>query len=58
MNFLSQEVLKKKFLEIKNKITQPVFKIFKIYGKNSDKKHGNDKALAAIFRKKNEFTKI
>jgi len=42
---------KKKFIEIKNKITIPSFKIFKIYGKNQDKKHGNDKAYAAIFRK-------
>ena len=43
---------KKKFFEIKNQITSPIFKTFKIYGKNNDKKHGDDKAFAAIFRKK------
>jgi len=42
----------KKFIKIKNKISVPIFNIFKIYGENSDKKHANDKAYAAIFRKK------
>ena len=41
-----------KFLEIKNQITEPILNIFNIYGKNNDKKYGNDKAIAAIFRKK------
>tara|TARA_Y100001970_G_C14237469_1_gene862735 strand:- start:1324 stop:1977 length:654 start_codon:yes stop_codon:yes gene_type:complete len=53
-----KEGFKEKFLEIKNKITKPIFHSFKIFGKNSDKLHGNVKSLAAIFRKNNEFTKI
>ena len=47
-----------KFIKIKNQITKPILNSFNIYGKNNDIKHGNDKALAVIFRKINEFTKI
>ena len=41
-----------KFFKIQSKITPPIFKTFKIFGGNSDQKHGNDKAFATIFRKK------
>lgn len=42
---------KKKLYKLKDKITKPILKIFKIYGKNNNNKHGNDKAYALIFRK-------
>ena len=42
----------KKLFKLKEQITQTSFNIFKIYGKNNNKKHGNDKAFAAIFRQK------
>ena len=47
------EGFKDKFINIKKKITLPTFNLFSIFGKNNDKKHGNDKAYVAIFRKKN-----
>ena len=40
-----------KFLEIKNKISSPIFKEFSAHGKHNDKKFNEVKIFATIFRK-------
>ena len=43
---------KKKFLEIKNKISYPIFKEYNAHGAHKDKKFNEIKIFASIFRKK------
>ena len=45
----------KKFLRIKSSISIPVFNEFKAHGRNKDKKHGEIKIFASIFRKKLQY---
>ena len=51
-NLFKEGGFEQKLSELQNRITNPIFHEVNVYGNSEDKKHGDDKVLITVFRKK------